>query len=68
MMNWEQIEYHWDQVQDRIKVTWGKLSEDDLTTITGSREQLGHLLQQRYGLEKLQAEQRVDEFARELTL
>jgi len=62
-MNWMQIKRHWKQVSDKIKVTWGKLSEDDLTAIAGNREQLAGLLQERYGYARLQAEKKVDDFA-----
>ncbi len=36
-MNWDQIKGNWQQVCDKIQVTWGKLSEDDLTAIAGRR-------------------------------
>lgn len=45
-MNWDQIKCNWIQVCDKIKVTWGKLSEDDLAAIAG-------LLQERYGYAKV---------------
>jgi len=65
-MNWDQIKCQWRQVSDEIKVTWGKLSEDDLTAIAGKREQLAGLLQERYGYERVQAEKKVDAFAQGL--
>lgn len=65
-MNWDQIKRNWIQVSDKIKTTWGKLSEDDLNTIAGKRDLLSSLLQQRYGYEKLQAETKVDDFAKRL--
>ncbi len=30
-MIWNQIKDNWKEVCDKIKLTWGKLSEDDLT-------------------------------------
>lgn len=66
-MNWDQIKGDWKQVSDKIKLTWGKLSEDDLTAIAGDREQLTGLLQARYGYERTKAEKKVDEFALGLT-
>ena len=39
-MDWNRIEGNWKQAQGRIKEKWGKLTEDDLTTISGRREQL----------------------------
>ena len=65
-MNWDQIKNNWKEVSDRIKLTWGKLSEDDLTAIAGQRDQLTGLLQERYGYEKVNAESKVDEFAQAL--
>ena len=65
-MNWDQIKCGWKEVSDKIKLTWGKLSEDDLTAIAGQRNQLAVLLQDRYGYEKVVAEKKVDQFARGL--
>jgi uncharacterized protein YjbJ (UPF0337 family) len=67
-MNWDQVKGNWKQVSDKIKVTWGKLSEDDLTAIDGRREEFAGLLQERYGYAKDQADKALDEFARELKL
>jgi uncharacterized protein YjbJ (UPF0337 family) len=66
-MNWDQIKGDWKATGDKIKLTWGKLSEDDLTAISGQRNQLAGLLQERYGWQKAEAENKVDKFARELT-
>ncbi len=65
-MNWDQIKCHWQQVSDKIKLTWGKLSEDDLAGIAGRRDLLSGLLQQRYGYAKVRAETIVDDFAKRL--
>ena len=62
-MNWEQIKVNWTAVCDKIKRTWGKLSEDDLTAIAGQRDRLAGLLQERYGYERVVAENKVDQFA-----
>lgn len=68
MMNWDQIKCNWKQVSDKIKLTWGKLSENDLATIAGNRDLLSGLLQKRYGYAKMQAETIVDDFAQGLNL
>ncbi len=65
-MNWDQIKRNWKQVRDQIKVTWDKLSDDDLTMIAGRREQLTAFLQKRYGFERTLAEKKVDDFAQGL--
>ncbi len=65
-MNWEQIQGDWKQMTGRVKEKWGKLTDDELTTIAGKRDQLAGLLQQRYGYAKELAEKQLDEFSREL--
>ena len=65
-MNWDQIKRNWKQVSDKIKLTWGKLSEDDLAAIAGIRDLLSGMLQQRYGYATVLAETKVDDFAQEL--
>lgn len=65
-MNWDQNKNNWKAVTDKIKLTWGKLSEDDITEIAGQRDQLAGLLQERYGYDKVEAENKVDHFAQTL--
>jgi uncharacterized protein YjbJ (UPF0337 family) len=65
-MNWDQIKNNWTEVSDKIKLTWGKLSEDDITTIAGQRDQFARLLQERYGYDQENAESAVDHFAQRL--
>jgi uncharacterized protein YjbJ (UPF0337 family) len=66
MMNWDQIAGNWKQLTGRAKEKWGKLTDDELTTIAGKRDQLAGLLQQKYGYAKEQAEKELDEFSRSL--
>ena len=65
-MNWDQIEGKWKQYSGEIKEKWGKLTDDDLTTIRGKRDQPVRKLHERYGLAKDQAEKQIDEFIRSL--
>jgi uncharacterized protein YjbJ (UPF0337 family) len=67
-MNWDQIAGNWRQFKGNVKEKWGKLTDDDLTTIAGKREQLAGLLQQRYGYAKDQAEKELHEFSNALKL
>lgn len=61
-MNWDQIQGNWKQFTGKVKEKWGKLTDDDLTTIAGKRDQLSGVLQERYGYEKEQAEEELDSF------
>jgi uncharacterized protein YjbJ (UPF0337 family) len=65
-MNWDQITGNWKQLKGKVKEKWGKLTDDDLTTVEGKRDQLAGILQQKYGYAKTQAEQELDDFARGL--
>jgi uncharacterized protein YjbJ (UPF0337 family) len=67
-MNWDQIKNNWNEVSDKIKLTWGKLSDDDITSIAGQRHPFARLLQERYGYDEENAENVVDEFAKALNL
>ena len=39
-MDWNRVEGNWKQVKGKVKEKWGKLTDDDLTTINGRRDQL----------------------------
>jgi len=43
-----------------VKQQWGKLTDDDLEVIAGSRDKLVGRLQERYGIKKEQAQQQLD--------
>jgi uncharacterized protein YjbJ (UPF0337 family) len=68
VMNWDQIAGDWKQFKGKVKEKWGKLTDDDLTTIAGKRDQLAGLLQDRYGYAKDQAEKELNEFSEKLKL
>ena len=59
-MNWDQIEGHWKEFKGTVRSKWAKLSDDDLENIAGKREAFLGRLQQRYGLEKDEAERQLD--------
>ena len=61
-MDWNRVQESWKQLEGKVKAKWGKLTDDDLTTINGRREELEGKLQQRYGLAKDQARKEIDEW------
>ncbi len=65
-MNWDQVKGNWKQFSGKVKEKWGKLTDDDLTTLEGKRDQLAGKLQERYGYAKDQAEREISEFEKSL--
>ena len=65
-MNWDQIQGDWKQMTGKVKEKWGKLTDNELTTIAGKRDQLIGVIQERYGYAKEQAEKELDEFTKGL--
>ena len=61
-MNWDQIEGKWKQFKGSAKQNWGKLTDDDLDYISGSRDKLIGKIQERYGMQKEDAQKRVDQW------
>ena len=61
-MNWDQVKGNWKQVTGKVKEKWGKLTDDDLTTAAGHRDQLLGKIQERYGYAKEKVEKELDEF------
>jgi len=51
-MNWDLIQGDWKQFAGKIKIQWGKLTDDDLTQINGKEEELEGKIQERYGYAK----------------
>jgi uncharacterized protein YjbJ (UPF0337 family) len=67
-MNWDQIAGNWKEFHGKVKEKWGKLTDDDMTTIAGKRDQLAGILQQKYGYKKEQVEKELDAFTQALKL
>jgi uncharacterized protein YjbJ (UPF0337 family) len=65
-MNWDQIEGKWKQFKGSARQQWGKLTDDDLAMIAGSREKFVGKLQERYGIGRDEAQRRADEWVRTL--
>lgn len=60
LMNWDQIEGNWKQFKGKAKQQWSKLTDDDIGRLSGKREELVGVVQERYGYQKEQAEKEID--------
>jgi uncharacterized protein YjbJ (UPF0337 family) len=61
-MNWSQIEGNWTEIKGKAKQAWGRLTDDELDTIAGKREELEAKIQKHYGLSKDVAQRNVDDW------
>ena len=67
-MNWDQIQGQWKDIKGQARSMWGKLTDDDIESIAGRKDQLLGKLQERYGYNKEKAESVIDEFSKKLKL
>ena len=58
-MNWDRISGDWKQFKGQVKQSWGKLTDDDVTYIEGSRDKMVGKIQERHGVAKDEAEKKV---------
>jgi len=63
-MDWNRLEGDWKQLRGKAKEKWGKLTDDDLTAISGRRAQLEGKIQERYGYAKSQARKEIEDWYR----
>jgi uncharacterized protein YjbJ (UPF0337 family) len=61
-MNEDILKGKWRQVRGDVKKWWGKLTDDDIQRIEGSKEKLTGVLQERYGYSRQAAQMQVAEF------
>ena len=61
-MNWEQVQGQWKQLKGKLKMKWGRLTDDDLDVIAGQKDILVGKIQERYGLKKEEALRQVEEW------
>lgn len=59
---WDRVEGSWKEFTGKVKETWGKLTDDDLTEVAGKRDQLAGKIQERYGYAKDKAESEIRDF------
>lgn len=61
-MNRDILQGNWKQLKGRVKETWGKLTDDDITVANGNYDQLLGRIQERYGYSRQEAQERLDRF------
>lgn len=61
-MNEDTVKGNWKQMTGKVKEQWGKLTDDDMTIISGKRDQLVGKIQERHGILKDAAEDQVNQW------
>lgn len=61
-MNMDTLKGQWKQLAGKVKEKWGKLTDNDLAIVNGTREQLVGKIQEKYGYARERAEREVAEF------
>ena len=52
----------WHELKGKVKKQWGKLTDDDITTVEGRMEELSGRLQARYGYERERANREINDW------
>lgn len=50
----------WHEMKGYVREQWGKLTDDEVTQLSGKSEELSGVLQQRYGYDKAKAEKEIN--------
>ena len=61
-MNWDRIQGNWKQMKGALRTKWGKLTDDEFEQLAGHRDKLVGKIQERYGMQKDEAERQVNEW------
>ena len=61
-MNKDMVKGNFTQLKGKIKEQWGKLTDDEIDELEGKSEILAGKLQERYGLNREDAERQAKEF------
>ena len=61
-MNTDIIKGQWHIIKGKLKEQWGKLTDDEITQMEGSSEELAGALQKAYGYEKDEANNEIKKF------
>ncbi len=63
-MDWNDLKSKWMQIKGSAKQRWGKLTDDDLDYVAGTRDRLIGRLQEKYKMTKEEAELEAEEWFR----
>jgi uncharacterized protein YjbJ (UPF0337 family) len=59
-MNWDLFGAKWQQLKGSVKQEWGRLTDDDLDYIAGTRDRLIGRLEEKYEMSNAEAEEEAE--------
>lgn len=63
-MNDDMMEGKWKQLKGKVRENWGKLTDDDVDEIAGKKDHFVGKIQEKYGMEKNEAEKEWDKLSK----
>lgn len=61
-INSDIVKGHWKEIKGKVKQQWGKLTDDQISQMQGTYEELQGVLQKNYGYQKEEAKKQLDKF------
>ena len=61
-MNEDILKGEWQVLKGSVQKKWGKLTDDELTQINGSRTKLSGTIQKSYGIQREEADKQLKEW------
>lgn len=67
-MDQDKIKGNWREIKGKLRQKWGKLTDNEITSMQGSYEELSGKLQKIYGYQKDKVQKEIDAFLNEHNL
>ncbi len=61
-MNKNIIKGNWNELKGQIKQQWGKITDNDISQLEGTYDELAGLLEKNYGYRKEEVEKEIEKF------
>ena len=61
-MDWDRIQGNWTQHVEAAKAKWDKLTDEQLQSIAGHRDQLAGSIQEAYGITREASQRQIDQW------
>ncbi len=63
-MNKNIIQGKWKEIKGKLHQQWGKLSDDEVSKLRGSYDELSGMLQKKYGYDQERTQKEIEQFVK----